>query len=44
MDLSKILTITGKSGLYKVISSTQSSLIAESLDDGKKLVNFSILN
>ena len=40
MDLSKILTITGKSGLYKVISSTQSSLVAESLDDGKRIPVF----
>lgn len=40
MDLSKILTISGKSGLYKIISSTQSSIIAESLEDGKRIPVF----
>ncbi len=40
MDLSKILTITGKGGLYKIISSSQSSLIAESLEDGKRFPVF----
>ncbi len=40
MDLSEILTISGKSGLYKIISKTQSSLIAESLEDGKRFPVF----
>ena len=40
MDLSNILTISGKSGLYKVISQTKSGLVAESLTDGKKIPVF----
>lgn len=40
MDLSDILTISGKSGLYKVISHTKNGLVAESLTDGKKIPVF----
>ncbi len=40
MDLSDILTISGKSGLYKIISKTQNSMIAESLEDGKRFPVF----
>ncbi|MEE4177156.1 MAG: DUF5606 domain-containing protein [Bacteroides sp.] len=40
MDLSDILTISGKSGLYKVISQTKNGLVAESLTDGKKIPVF----
>lgn len=36
MDLSKVLTITGKSGLFKVISETRNGLLVESLTDGRK--------
>ncbi len=36
MDLSEILAISGKSGLYKVVSQTKNGLIVESLIDGKK--------
>ncbi len=40
MDLSKILTIAGKSGLFKVISQTSNGVIVESLTDGKKMPVF----
>jgi len=40
MDLSKIISITGKSGLFKVVASTKNGLIAESLSDGKKIPVF----
>lgn len=41
MDLSKILSITGKNGLYKFISKTSNSFIVEGLDDGKRFPAFS---
>ena len=41
MDLSKILSITGKSGLYKFLSKTTNSFIVEGLDDGKRFPAFS---
>ncbi|HMU14037.1 MAG: DUF5606 domain-containing protein [Bacteroidetes bacterium] len=37
MDLSKIISITGKSGLYRVIAPGRQAIIAESLEDGKRL-------
>jgi len=40
MDLSKILTISGKSGLFKVVSQTKNGLVVESLVDGKKIPVF----
>ncbi|HSV76900.1 MAG TPA: DUF5606 domain-containing protein [Bacteroidales bacterium] len=40
MDLSNILAITGKSGLFKVASKTKNGLIVESLLDGKKMPVF----
>ncbi len=40
MDLSKILAISGKSGLFKIISQTRGGLIVESLSDGKKMPVF----
>lgn len=40
MDLSKILAISGKSGLFKIISQTRGGLIVESLNDGKKMPVF----
>lgn len=36
MDLSKIITITGKSGLFKVIAQSKNAIIVESLLDKKK--------
>jgi hypothetical protein len=40
MDLSKVMAISGKSGLFKIISQSRGSIIAESLTDGKKLPIF----
>ncbi len=40
MDLSKILTISGKSGLFKVVSQSKGGLVVESLVDGKKIPVF----
>ncbi len=40
MDLSKIMTISGKPGLFKVIAKTRNGLVVESLMDGKKLPVF----
>lgn len=41
MDLSNILSVSGKPGLYKIISQSSSkSVIAESLDDGKRFPLF----
>ncbi len=37
MSLEKILSITGKPGLYKVNTQTRSGFLAESLLDGKKI-------
>lgn len=36
MELSKILAISGKPGLFKIISQTRNSIIVESLIDGKR--------
>jgi hypothetical protein len=36
MDLTKILSISGKPGLYKIISQTKNNTIVESLIDGKR--------
>ncbi|MCU0370535.1 MAG: DUF5606 domain-containing protein [Bacteroidales bacterium] len=36
MDLSKILAISGKPGLYKMLSQTKTGFIVESLADGKR--------
>jgi hypothetical protein len=40
MDLSKILAISGKPGLYKMISQTKTGFIVESLTDGKRFPVF----
>jgi hypothetical protein len=40
MDLSKVMAISGKSGLYKIISQSRGSIIVESLVDGKKMPVF----
>ncbi|MFK5974816.1 MAG: DUF5606 domain-containing protein [Flavobacteriaceae bacterium] len=37
MSLDKILSIGGKSGLYKLVTQTRSGFVAESLLDGKKI-------
>lgn len=40
MDLSKLLTISGKNGLFHVVSQSKTGLIVESLTDGKKFPVF----
>lgn len=40
MDLSKIITIAGKSGLYKIIADTRNGFVVESLTDGRKIPVF----
>ena len=37
MDLSKIISITGKSGLFRVVAQGRQALIAESLTDKKRI-------
>lgn len=41
MDLTKILSISGKPGLFKKVGETKSGLIVESLEDNKKFPVFS---
>jgi hypothetical protein len=40
MDLSKILSITGKNGLFKVVSQGKNTVIVESLNDSKRFPAF----
>jgi hypothetical protein len=49
MNLSEILTISGKPGLYKIVAQNPGRVIVESIEDGKRMPvfmrhNFSILN
>lgn len=37
MDLSKIISVTGKSGLYRIVAQGRQAIIAESLEDGKRI-------
>lgn len=37
MDLSKIISVTGKSGLFRVVAQGHQAVIAESLADGKRI-------
>jgi len=41
MDLSNILSITGKSGLFKLVTKTTNSFIVESLQDAHRFPAFS---
>ena len=41
MDLSKILSISGKPGLYKLVGEAKANLVVESLIDGKRGPAFS---
>lgn len=41
MDLSNILSITGKSGLFKLVTKTSNSFIVESLQDAHRFPAFS---
>lgn len=40
MDLSKILSIGGKSGLYKMVGQTKTGFVVESMTDGKRMPAF----
>jgi hypothetical protein len=40
MDLSKILSIAGKNGLFKVVSQAKNAVIVESLNDNKRFPAF----
>ncbi len=40
MDLSKILSISGKPGLFLMVGEAKNNLIVESLTDGKKIPSF----
>lgn len=37
MDLSKIISVAGKTGLYRIVAQGRQALIAESLEDGKRI-------
>lgn len=37
MDLKKIIAVTGKPGLYKLISTTRTGILVESLTDGRRM-------
>lgn len=37
MSLDKVLSISGKPGLYKLITQTRTGFVAESLSDGKRI-------
>jgi hypothetical protein len=37
MELKEILAVSGKSGLFKIISHTKTGLIAENMSDGKRI-------
>lgn len=41
MNLESIISITGKGGLFKVLSQTKNGLIVESIEDGKRLPVYS---
>ncbi len=41
MDLSKILSISGKPGLFKMVGESKNSIVVESLSDGKRIPAFS---
>lgn len=37
MDLSKIISVAGKTGLFRVVAQGRQAIIAESLLDGKRI-------
>lgn len=41
MDLSKILSIAGKPGLFKMVGESKNGIVVESLTDGKRIPAFS---
>lgn len=44
MDLSKILAVGGKPGLYKLVAQSRSGLVVEALKDGKRTPAFASQN
>jgi len=40
MDLSKVMAISGKTGLFKIVSQSRGNIIVESLTDGKRMPVF----
>ena len=44
MDLSKILSISGKPGLYELVSTSKNGLVVSSIVDGKKFTAFNHFN
>ncbi len=40
MDLSKVITISGKRGLFRLLSETRSGMVVQSFEDGRKLPVF----
>ncbi|MBN2175521.1 MAG: DUF5606 domain-containing protein [Bacteroidales bacterium] len=40
MDLSKVLAISGKPGLYKMLTQTKNGMVVESITDGKRFTAF----
>jgi hypothetical protein len=40
MDLSKVLAISGKPGLYKMLAQTKNGMVVESINDGKRFTAF----
>ena len=41
MDLSDIISISGKSGLFSIVGQSKNNVIVESLQDGKRFPTFS---
>jgi dephospho-CoA kinase len=37
MEFEKLISVSGKGSLYKIVSKTNFGLIAESLEDGKRM-------
>ncbi len=40
MDLSEIITISGKKGLFKLVTKTRTGMVVESFEDGRRLPAF----
>ena len=41
MDLTDIISISGKSGLYSIVGQSKNNVIVESVTDGKRFPTFS---
>ncbi len=44
MELDKIISISGKSGLYKVLNQSKTGFVIESLEDGKRTTHLATQN